>query len=238
MNYSQVQLSLKNKADPLRAESTKRFFKTGRGQYAEGDQFIGITLPDLRVLAKRYEDLGHSELQILMASPVHEERLLALLILTRQYKQDKQAVYQFYVDNLQYVNNWDLVDISAHLIMGEHLLDQEKDILLQLASSPNMWNRRVAMVATWQFIRNNQFDWTIKIAAALLNDTHDLIHKAVGWMLRETGKRDQNVLFIFLTQNAAYMPRIMLRYAIEKLTEEQRQHFLNLKAALLQRRIA
>lgn len=233
MNYSQVQLSLKSKATPLRAEGSKRFFKTGQGQYAQKDQFIGISMPDLRIFAKRYEELTHNELQTLISSVIHEERLLALLILTRQYKQNKQAVYQFYVDNLQHVNNWDLVDISAHVIMGEHLLNQGKDILLDLASSPNMWNRRVAMVATWQFIRNNQFDWTVKIATMLLQDSHDLIHKAVGWMLRETGKRDQDVLLSFLNQHAASMPRTMLRYAIEKLTKEQRQYYLSLKAALL-----
>ncbi len=238
MNYPQVQLSLKNKADPLRAENAKRFFKTGPGQYAAGDQFIGITLSDLRVFAKQYEDLNHGELQILMASSVHEERLLALLILTRQYKQNKQAVYQFYVDNLKHVNNWDLVDVSAHLIVGEHLMNLDKAILLELASSPSLWDRRVAMIATWQFIRNNQFEWTIKIATVLLCDTHDLIHKAVGWMLREAGKRDQGVLLSFLNEHAACMPRTMLRYAIEKLTEAQRQYYLNLKAAALKQKIS
>lgn len=235
MNYQQVQASLKNKAAPLRAASTKRFFKTGQGQYAENDQFIGVTLPDLRVIAKQYEDLDYSELQKLISSAIHEERLLALLILTRQYKQNKQVVYQFYVDNLQHVNNWDLVDVSAHLIIGEHLMNRDKAILLELASSPSLWDRRVAMVATWQFIRSNQFDWTIKIATVLLQDTHDLIHKAVGWMLREAGKRDQDALLSFLNEHASCMPRTMLRYAIEKLTEEQRQHYLNSKAASLHR---
>lgn len=235
MNYPQVQLSLQNKSDPLRAQNMRRFFKTKPGQYAEDDQFIGIALPDLRMFAKQYKNLDYSELQILMASPVHEERLLTLLILTRKYKQNKQVVYQFYVDNLQHVNNWDLVDTSAHLIMGEHLLNQDKEILMQLASSSNLWNRRVAMVATWQFIRNNQFDWTIKIATVLLHDTHDLIHKAVGWMLREAGKRNQDVLLSFLNEHAACMPRTMLRYAIEKLTEDQRQYYL--KAFSLRQRV-
>ena len=219
MNYNQVHFALKNKADPLRAASSKRFFKTGKGQYAEGDQFIGISMPDLRVLAKQFEVMPHSEIQQLIASPIHEERMLAVIILTRQYKQNAHAVYQFYVDNLQYVNNWDLVDVSAHLIMGQHLLDQDKSILLDLAGSETMWNRRVAMVATWQFIRNNQFEWTVKIAEMLLNDSHDLIHKAVGWMLREAGKRDVQVLLFFLNHHAPNMPRTMLRYAIERLPE-------------------
>lgn len=203
-----------------------RFFKTGKGQYAEGDQFIGISMPDLRVLAKQFETLVHSEIQQLIRSVLHEERLLALLILTRQYKKNKQAVYQLYLDNLMYVNNWDLVDVSAHLIMGQHLLDQDKSILLELARSKVMWNRRVAMVATWQFIRANQFDWTVKITQILLNDKHDLIHKAAGWMLREIGKRDAQVLLSFLDKHATNMPRTMLRYAIEKLPEGVRKGYL------------
>lgn len=219
MNYSQVHFALQNQANLKRAESTMRFFKTGKGEYGEGDLFIGISMPDLRILAKQFEMLARSEIQQLMQSPIHEERMLAVIILTRQYKQNKQEVYQFYVDNLQYVNNWDLVDVSAHLIMGQHLMDQGKSILLDLAASENLWNRRVAMVATWQFIRNNQFEWTVKIAEILLNDTHDLIHKAVGWMLREAGKRNEQVLLSFLNQYAAHMPRTMLRYAIEKLPE-------------------
>ena len=226
MNYSQVHFALQNKADPLRAESSKRFFKTGKGQYAEGDQFIGISMPDLRVLAKQFEVMPHSEMQQLIESEIHEERMLAVIILTRQYKQNAQVVYQYYVDNLQYVNNWDLVDASAHLIMGQHLMDQNKTILLDLARSEIMWNRRVAMVATWQFIRNNQFEWTVKIAEILLNDTHDLIHKATGWMLREAGKRDVQVLLSFLNTHAAHMPRTMLRYAIEKLPESMRVGFM------------
>lgn len=222
MNYSQVCSVLQNQATLARAESSKRFFKTGKGEYAEGDQFIGISMPDLRVLAKQFEALPPHEVEQLIASSIHEERMLALLILIRQYKKNQQAVYQLYVDNLQHVNNWDLVDASAHLIMGQHLMDQDKTILLDLAHSEVMWNRRVAMVATWQFIRSNQFDWTVKIAEALLHDTHDLIHKAVGWMLREAGKRDEQVLLCFLGQHASHMPRTMLRYAIEKLQPQTR----------------
>lgn len=226
MSYNQVHLTLQNQADPIRAQKSMRFFKTGKGQYAEGDQFIGISMPDLRVLAKQFETLAHSEIQQLITAAIHEERMLALLILTRQYKKNKQAVYQLYVDNLMHVNNWDLVDTSAHLIMGQHLLDQDRSILLDLARSEIMWNRRVAMVATWQFIRDNQFDWTTKIAEILLQDTHDLIHKAVGWMLREAGKRDEQILLSFLDQHAAHMPRTMLRYAIEKLPEGVRKGYL------------
>ncbi len=223
MTYSQVRFAMQNQASFERAQSSMRFFKTGQGQYAEGDQFIGISMPDLRILAKQFETLAHREIQQLIQSLIHEERMLALLILTRQYKKNKQAVYQLYLDNLIHVNNWDLVDASAHLIMGQHLLDQDKSILLELAGSKTMWNRRVAIVATWQFIRNNQFDWTVKIAEVLLNDLHDLIHKAVGWMLREAGKRDEQVLFSFLDQHAACMPRTMLRYACERLPVDKRR---------------
>lgn len=225
MNYDQIHFFLQNKGDHHRAEKAQRFFKTGKGHYAENDEFIGIPMPDLRVVAKQFESLPHSEVKQLIGSSIHEERMLALLILIRQYKKDTQAVYQLYMDNLMHVNNWDLVDTSAHLIIGRYLLHQEKDLLLELAASPVMWYRRIAIVTTWHFIRNNEFDWTIKIATQLLQDSHDLIHKAVGWMLREVGERDESRLLSFLDQYSSSMPRTMLRYATEKLPEEMRKYY-------------
>lgn len=204
------------------------FFKTGAGDYSEHDQFIGVKNPVLRQLAKKYRALSLHDLQELLYSPVNEERLLALFILVDQYQRgaQQQEIYQFYLANLSRVNNWNLVDASAHLIVGEHLLSRNKDILLEFATSPDLWRRRVAMVATWQFIRAEQFDWTIKIATLLLNDKHDLIHKAVGWMLREMGKKNEAVLRTFLSKHAPRMPRTALRYAIEKFSEGERKEWL------------
>ena len=228
MPYEHIKLHLTNAASPERAKRTKQFFKTGKGQYAEADQFIGIAIPDLRRFAQQFENISPAVLQILLASPIHEERLLALLILIKQYQGNPQATYQLYIDNLQHVNNWDLVDTSAHLIIGAHLLTQEnQDILIELAHAPCLWHRRIAIVATWQFIRHHQFEWTIKIATILLHDHQDLIHKAVGWMLREMGKRNLAPLTTFLNQHAHHMPRTMLRYAIEKLPENRRQAYLS-----------
>jgi len=226
MSYAEAHFVLQNQSDPIRAKKSLRFFKTGKGQYGEGDQFVGISMPDLRVIAKQFESLGYTAIQQLITSTIHEERMLAVLILIRQYKKDKQAVYQFYIDHLDYVNNWDLVDISAHLIMGQHLMDHDKSVLLELAQSPLIWHRRVAIVTTWWFIRHKQFDWTITVATVLLKDPHDLIHKAVGWMLREAGECDQHVLLSFLNKHANHMPRTMLRYAIEKLPESIRKGYL------------
>ncbi|OJW68388.1 MAG: DNA alkylation repair protein [Candidatus Amoebophilus sp. 36-38] len=211
-------------------EKTARFFKTGAGDYAEADEFIGVPVPILRKIAKTYMHISLEELQELLKSKINEERLLALIILVYQYDKAsgelKEEIYQFYLCNLQSVNNWNLVDASAHLIMGAHLTNRDKDILLRLAQSEIIWERRVAIVATWYFIRKNELHWTFKIAEMLLNDKHDLIHKAVGWMLREAGKRDPNQLTVFLDQYTPLMPRTMLRYAIEKLSEQQKKHYL------------
>jgi 3-methyladenine DNA glycosylase AlkD len=166
----------------------------------------------------------------LIASAVNEERLLALIIVVNRYQkadaQKKDVLYNFYMHNLQHVNNWNLVDASAHLILGAHLHTRDKELLITLAQSKDLWERRIAIIATWYFIRKNEYAWTVKIATLLLHDTHDLIHKAVGWMLREAGKSDQAVLIKFLEQHAQIMPRTMLRYAIEKLPEEQRKDYL------------
>jgi 3-methyladenine DNA glycosylase AlkD len=211
-------------------ERAAAFFKTGSGHYAEGDEFIGVTVPDLRKIAKDFLHINLLDVQLLLASKVNEERLLALLILVHQYTKAKgdlkEEVYQFYLSNLQYVNNWNLVDSSAHLIMGAHLKDKDRTILLNLAKSGIIWERRIAMVATWHFIRKQDLEWTFKVAEMLLGDKHDLIHKAVGWMLREAGKRNLSALVTFLDQHAAQMPRTMLRYAIEKLSVDQRKAYL------------
>jgi len=211
-------------------EKSAMFFKTETGSYAEHDTFIGVSVPALRTLAKEFQHLTRQELQELLASPINEERLLALFILVDQYQkgntQQKDALYQFYLRNIQQVNNWNLVDSSAHLIIGEHLDNTDKKLLITLAQSKNLWERRIAIVATWYFIRRNELEWTFKIAKILLNDTHDLIHKAVGWMLREAGKRNETMLIQFLDKYAAVMPRTMLRYAIEKFSEEQRKDYL------------
>ena len=206
------------------------YYKTGPGDYAEHDQFIGVTVPSLRKIAKRYSALSWPLIQKLIESPINEERLLALFILINRYQksddQIKQAIYQFYLDNLKYINNWNLVDASAHWIIGAHLLNADKSILLTLARSTVMWERRIAMVSTWYFIRQNQFESTMQIAEMQIHDPHVLCHKAVGWMLREVGKRSQQLLIDFLENNAYQMPRTMLRYAIEKFTADERKVYL------------
>lgn len=206
------------------------FFKTGPGQYSAHDKFIGVSVPNLRKICKEFRELPQNQIQLLLESAVNEERFLALILLVDQYtrgdEKQKEHIFRFYLDNLQYVNNWNLVDASAHLIVGAHLLNGDKDLLLQLAKSQIMWERRVAIVSTWYFIRHHQLEWTLKIAEILLQDSHDLIHKAVGWMLREAGKKEQQVLILFLEKNVKKMPRTMLRYAIEKFPEDQRRKYL------------
>lgn len=202
------------------------FFKTGIGDYAEADRFMGITVPTLRKLAKSFCYLTMEDLSLLIQSPVNEERLLALIILTKKYKasqeEQKEEIYQFYRTNLRHINNWNLVDSSAHLIIGAHLFERDYSLLEKLAISQNMWERRIAIVATWYFIRKSKLDWTFRIAKLLQNDSHDLIHKAVGWMLREAGKKDEARLISFLCDQAHKMPKTMLRYAMEKLSKEQK----------------
>lgn len=220
----------------LRASSTipeeKRsyFFKTDPESYAAHDQFLGVPVPTIRLIAKKFLDVSRTDIEQLLASPFNEERLLSLIILVHQYQKadtvNKDALYQFYMDNLKQVNNWNLVDSSAHLMIGAHLYDKNRDILVSLAKSDNLWERRIAIVATWYFIRKNDLVWTFKIATLLLHDKHDLIHKSVGWMLREAGKKDTQQLIRFLDAHASDMPRTMLRYAIEKFPEPQRKAYL------------
>ena len=221
---------LKKLGNPLRAEHSKRFFKTGPGQYGEGDIFLGITVPVQRIIAKKYVTLGVDDLKILLYSKIHEERLVALFILVQQFQKGdekiRKAIYTFYLKNADQVNNWDLVDSSADRIVGEYLFDKPKDILYTFAKSKNIWRRRIAIIATFRFIKKGKLDETFRIAELLLNDTHDLIHKAVGWMLREAGKVSRPAEERFLKQYHAVMPRTMLRYAIELFPEEKRLRYL------------
>lgn len=217
---------------PPAAEKKAVFFKTGPGDYAEHDQFIGVSTPNLRKIAKHYHNLSPADILELLHSPINEERLLALFILINHYQNgsnaDKNKIYQIYRENIQQINNWNLVDASAHLIVGAELHPQpNKAYLTELAISDSLWERRIAIVATWYFIRQDEFIWTIKIAEILLNDSQDLIHKATGWMLRELGKRHEPTLLKFLNQHAHHMPRTMLRYAIERLDRKLRNQYLN-----------
>lgn len=205
------------------------FYKTGSGDYAEHDQFIGVNVPTIRRLAKEHAQISIDDIRLFLYSKINEERLFALIILINRYESDQNAIYQFYMDNLSQVNNWNLVDASAHLIVGRHLHEKDKDVLLMLVNSTAMWERRIAIVSTWYFIKMNEFEWTLRLAEKLVSDTHDLIHKAVGWMLREVGKKDLKILREFLTKHSQSMPRTMLRYAIEKFPETERQYFLKLK---------
>lgn len=233
MNTIQDIQTLLKKSITVPQERATMFFKTGVGHYAQGDQFIGVTVPTIRAIAKQYATLPLEEVQFFLQSLINEERALALFILITQYEKGdnatKEKLYQFYLNNMNHVNNWNLVDSSAHLIIGAHLFTKDRSLLTTLAQSKTMWERRIAIVATWYFIRKNDCEYTFKIATLLLNDTHDLIHKAVGWMLREAGKRDEKALETFLTTHAHHMPRTMLRYAIEKFSEDKRKHYLMLK---------
>lgn len=203
------------------------FFKTKKGQYGEGDIFLGIKVPIQRKIAKRYKSLKLTEIQKLLNSNIHEYRLTALIILILQYKNNKEKIFNFYLKNTKNINNWDLVDITAPRIVGHFLLNKDKKILHKLAKSNNLWEKRIAIVSTLNFIKNNQLNHTLKISKILLNDKHDLIHKAIGWMLREIGKKDQKLLEQFLDQNIKQIPRTTLRYAIEKFPKQKRKEYLN-----------
>ncbi|MBI5221675.1 MAG: DNA alkylation repair protein [Candidatus Magasanikbacteria bacterium] len=225
---------LKLVARPDKAQILSGFFKTGKGQYGEGDIFLGIYVPIQRGIAKKYLVLDLKDIQILLNSKIHEHRTIALFILIAQYQKAdekiKEKIYKFYLENTKRINNWDLVDLSAPNIVGQQLLKNNKNILYKLARSKNLWEKRIAIVATLTFIRAKKFDDTLKISEILIRDRHDLIHKAVGWMLREMGKRDESLLRKFLKKHAKNMPRTMLRYSIEKFNQVDRQYFLCLKS--------
>ncbi len=220
-------------SDKQRAKNCLRFFKTGQGEYGQGDKFLGIKAPEQRKIAKKYSDLRPADIQKLLNSQIHEHRQIGLFILIRQYQKAgqklKKEIVEFYLKNLKRVNNWDLVDCSAPYILGDYLLDKDRAILYQLAKSDNLWEKRIAVLASFVFIRQNDFQDTLKIARLLLNDQHDLIHKAVGWMLREIGKRDRKTEEEFLKKYYRQMPRTMLRYAIEKFEESERKAYLTNK---------
>ncbi|MAG11278.1 MAG: DNA alkylation repair protein [Parcubacteria group bacterium] len=211
----------------------QNFFKTGKGEYGEGDVFLGLAVPQTRSVAKEFSGLGFKDIKKLLHSKYHEERLCALLMLVHRFEKGSQnqqkEICDFYITQAKYVNNWDLVDLSADKIMGVYLLDRKKTILTTFAKSENLWERRISIIATYAFIKRGQFQETIRIAKILLQDKHDLIHKAVGWMLREVGKRELSVMEKFLQQHYKKMPRTMLRYAIEKLSEQKRQAYLKSK---------
>ena len=202
------------------------YFKTGPLDYAHHDKFIGVKVPDLREISKRYLDLTRPQILELLSSPINEERFLALIILVHQYKKFPELTYSFYIENLKHINNWNLVDASAHLIIGAYLFDKDKSLLSTLARSDVMWERRISMVSTWYFIKKDSLEWTFSLAQTLMQDKHDLIHKACGWMLREAGKKDTDSLTRFLDQHAPHMPRTMLRYAIEKFPQDVRGGYL------------
>lgn len=227
----QIKKDLASLADPEYAQHGQRFFKTGKGEYGYGDKFIGIRMPDLRVLTKNYIDLGFVDISKLIKSKIHEERLAGLLILVNQYKAAKEEtqkdrIYNFYIKHFKHINNWDLVDVTCPHIVGPHLMNKNRKVLVDWARSEHLWTKRIAIVSNWWFIRNGDISSVFKISRILLNDEHDLIHKAVGWMLREAGKKDRKALEKFLQRHYENMPRTMLRYAIEMFPESRRQKYL------------
>lgn len=230
MSLNEIRKKIEAEKNPAQALILQRFFKTGKGDYGEGDVFYGIKVPVQRKIVKQFKDLSYDDLQILISSKIHEERLIAALILVERFKRsDKQArkvIFNFYLKNRKGINNWDLVDLSAPNIVGEFLLDKKKDLLYKFARSKNLWQKRISILSTFTFIRNGLFEDTLEISKILLNDKHDLIHKAVGWMLREVGNRDIKAEEDFLKIHYKTMPRTMLRYAIEKFPENKRKLYL------------
>ncbi len=213
------------------AKHSLRFFKTSKGEYGYGDVFLGVRTPQIRLIAKKYIDISTADMKTIIKSKYHEERLLGLIILVNKYSKAKDEkvrnqLYKIYVSSFKYVNNWDLVDVTCPHVIGKHLMNKERSILYSWAKSNDLWTKRIAIVSTHWFIRKNDLDDTFKIAEILLNDEHDLIHKAVGWMLREAGKRDLEKEEIFLKKHYKNMPRTMLRYSIEKFPEPKRQKYL------------
>ena len=225
--YSQIIRDLRACEDEEKKIVLPRFFKTGKGEYGEGDRFIGVIVPNVRKVAKAYKNCPLDVVEMLLESEWHECRLCALLILREKYKADHEAVVSFYLKHTRGINNWDLVDLSAPYILGTYLVDKaDRQILYDLAASPQMWERRIAVVSTLMLIRNNQFEDTVRLAEILLFSDHDLMQKAVGWMLREVGKRDETLLRKFLDIHCQEMPRTMLRYAIEKFPPEVRREYM------------
>lgn len=238
MKAASVISDLRAERNPEKGTFLQRFFKTGKGQYAEGDIFWGITVPVQRAIAQKYKELPLSEVSTLITSPIHEQRLTGLLILTYAFSkasQEKQReIFEFYFAHRKWVNNWDLVDVTTPKIVGEYILahPSEQKKVFSLITSFNVWERRIALLATFPFIQKKDFTPLLALAPQVLNDPHDLIHKATGWMLREAGKRDVKILEKLLDQYASVMPRTMLRYSLEKFAPEKRQHYMKQKPAV------
>lgn len=232
-SLDEVKAVLKQTADHKRAELLRSFFKTGKGQYGEGDKFLGINVPVLRAHAKNFRELGRPFVERMLSSPYNEERLMGLMILHQQFLkgdvEERQEIMAILFRNLSAINNWNLVDFAAPHLFGPYFDAQDKEQLSIWARSKDLWERRLAIVSTHHYIKNGDFSWTLKLAEQLIADQQDLIHKAVGWMLREVGKRDEKVLVRFLDQWATRMPRTMLRYAIERFDSDKKRHYMTLK---------
>jgi len=231
MNIEQILNELKNFSDKKLADHHAKFFKTGKGEYAEGDLFYGIKVPEVRKISNKYfKNIDLNEIDILIKNPFHEARLTAILMLVLKYPkssfEEKEKIYNLYLNNVNYINNWDLVDISAQYVVGPFLFKNNPQKLLELAESDHLWSQRISILATFYFIRQGEYSQTIELAKLFLNHNHDLMHKATGWMLREVGKRDINVLYSFLDKFHKVMPRTMLRYSIEKIPKEKRSIYM------------
>lgn len=231
MTYQEITEHLQHLADPQGAEQSRRFFKTAKGQYGYGDIFLGIKVPVVRQEVKKYKNVPLGVAVELLKSEYHEVRLFALLLLVERFSngslRERKDIYRAYLAHTRYVNNWDLVDSSAYHIVGAYLENQDTSVLDELARSDALWERRIAIIATFHFIKKNRFGETLRIAEQLIGDREDLVHKAVGWMLREVGKRDLNAEVSFLKTHYRSMPRTMLRYAIEKFSPQDRRKYLN-----------
>ncbi|MBI5048260.1 MAG: DNA alkylation repair protein [Deltaproteobacteria bacterium] len=231
-----IQNELRKLGNKKIAEHSQRFFKTGKGEYGEGDRFLGVRVPVLRKLARKYQGISIEQASRLLKSQFHEERLLSLLMLINIFKktneEDKEFIYTLYLNNAKFINNWDIVDCSAEHIVGAYLRERNKQPIYNLADSKSLWERRISIMSTFHFIKNNEFVESLRVSEILLHDKEDLIHKAVGWMLREIGKRNIMVEEGFLKKHCKTMPRTMLRYAIEKFPKERRKKYLRLGRAL------
>lgn len=226
----EIEREMREYIDPVKREYLPKFFKTGKGEYGEGDKFLGVVVPNTRLVAKRHKDAPFDVMAELLQSEWHECRLCALLMLVERFKKsdekERKLIYDFYLSQTARINNWDLVDLSAPGIVGEYLKDKPREELYRLADSGLLWEQRIAVVSTYTLIKNNDFIDILALSERLLHHPHDLMRKAVGWMLREVGKRDEDLLVQFLEKHAKTMPRTMLRYAIEKFPEEERKEFM------------
>ncbi len=223
-----IESRLVSRSDEEKKVVLPRFFKTGKGQYGEGDKFIGVTVPNIRAVAKEFKDVDFDVIKELLQSPWHEMRMCALLIIIHNSKKEvSKETFDFYLSQTKYINNWDLVDLSAPQIVGRYLLNKKRDILYQLAESDLLWDNRIAIVSTLTFIRNNDLDDTYNLSLKMIHHKHDLMHKAIGWMLREAGKRDAERLYKFMKERKLEMPRTMLRYAIEKFDDTTRKELMS-----------